>query len=66
MGEVIRIHTDEILKIVDRMDPQKALEEMVRVLEVLFARLGAEARAQFIWELMGESRDDKVSSLVHL
>lgn len=66
MGEVIRIHTDEILKIVDRMDPQRALDEMVRVLEVLFSRLGGEARAQFIWELMGESRDDKVSSLVHL
>lgn len=66
MGKVIRIHTDEILGIVDRMDPQKALEEIAGVLEVLFSRLGGEARAQFLWDLIGESRDDKVASLVHL
>jgi hypothetical protein len=66
MGEVIRIHMEEILKIACRMDPEKALEEIAKVLEVLFSALGEEARSQFLWDLMGETRGDKVSSLVHL
>lgn len=69
MGEVIRIHMDhmeEMLKIVRGMDPEKALEEIAKVLKVLLSALGEEARSQFLWDLMGESRGDKVSSLVHL
>ncbi len=66
MGEVIRIHMDEIQRIVGRMDPEEALEEIAKALKVLFSALGEEARSQFLWELMGESRGDKVSSLVHL
>ncbi len=57
---------EEILKMVSRMDPEKALAELSRVLKVLFAALGEEARSQLLWDLMGESKGDKVSSLVHL
>ena len=57
---------EEMLQIVDRMDPEEALQGMAKVLNVLFSSLGEEARSQFIWDLMGESRGDKVSSLVHL
>ena len=57
---------EEMLQIVDRMDPEEALQGMAKVLNVLFSALGEEARSQFIWDLMGESRGDKVSSLVHL
>ncbi|MFH0785946.1 MAG: hypothetical protein V2B20_28900 [Pseudomonadota bacterium] len=56
----------EILKIVGDMDPEEALVEISRVLKELFSTLGEEARSQFLWDLMGESRGDKVSSLVHL
>ncbi|MDR3631141.1 MAG: hypothetical protein P4L42_12490 [Desulfocapsaceae bacterium] len=56
----------EILKIVDGMDPEDALDEIAKVLKVLFSTLEEEARSQFLWNLMGESRGDKVSSLVHL
>jgi len=66
MGEVIGIHMEEMLKIVGRMDPEEALTEVSKVLKVLFSALGEEARSQFLWDLMGESRGDKVSSLVHL
>ncbi|NTW35565.1 MAG: hypothetical protein HGB17_05460 [Syntrophobacteraceae bacterium] len=66
MGKVIRIHREEMLKIISRMDPEDALVEISKVLKVLFSTLGEEARSQFLWELMGESRGDKVSSLVHL
>jgi hypothetical protein len=57
---------EEMLKIVGRMDPEEALTEIAKVLKVLFSALGEEARSQFLWDLMGESRGDKVSSLVHL
>ena len=56
----------EVLRIVDRMDPEEALDEISKVLKVLFSALGEEARSQFLWDLMGESGGDKVSSLVHL
>ena len=57
---------DEMLEIIGRMDPEEALTEISKVLKVLFSALGEEARSQFLWDLMGESRGDKVSSLVHL
>jgi hypothetical protein len=57
---------EEIQRIIDRIDPQKALTEISKVLKVLFSTLGEEARSQFLWDLMGESGGDKVSSLVHL
>jgi hypothetical protein len=57
---------EEMLKIVGHMDPEEALEVIAKVLKVLFSALGEEARSQFLWDLMGEARGDKVSSLVHL
>lgn len=57
---------EEIQRIIDGIDPQKALTEISRVLNVLFSTLGEEARSQFLWDIMGESGGDKVSSLVHL
>lgn len=57
---------EAIQSIIDRMDPQKALMEISKVLKVLFSTLGEEARSEFLWELMGETGGDKVSSLVHL
>ncbi len=57
---------EEMLKIVSGMDPEAALAEISTVLKVLFSSLGEEARSEFLWELMGESGGDKVSSLVHL
>jgi hypothetical protein len=57
---------EDMLKIVNRMDPEEALTELSEVLKTLFATLGEDARSQFLWDLMGESKGDKVSSLVHL
>jgi hypothetical protein len=57
---------EEMLEIVGRMDPEDALAAIAKALKVLFSALGEEARSQFLWDLMGESRDDKVTSLVHL
>ena len=57
---------EEMLKIAGAMDPEEALTEISKVLRILFSALGEERRSQFLWDLMGESRGDKVSSLVHL
>ena len=56
----------EMLKMIGRMDPEEALAEISSALKGLFSSLGQEARSQFLWDLMGESRGDKVTSLVHL
>lgn len=57
---------EEMLKMAKRMDPEEALAEITKVLDMLFSALGEEARSEFLWSLLGESREDKVSSLVHL
>jgi hypothetical protein len=57
---------EDLLKLVSRMEPEHALAQISSALKVLFTTLGEEARSQFLWELLGESKDDKVSSLVHL
>ena len=57
---------EEIHKMIDTLDPQKALTEISKILKTLFSTLDEESRSQFLWELMGESGGDKVSSLVHL
>jgi hypothetical protein len=57
---------EDVLKVLCRMDPEEALAKVSEVLKMLFSTLGEEARSQFLWDLMGESRGDKVSSLVHL
>jgi hypothetical protein len=57
---------EDLRRLVSRMDPEHALDEISGALKVLFATLGEEARSRFLWELLGESKDDKVSSLVHL
>jgi hypothetical protein len=57
---------DEMLEIFGRMDPEVALSQIGTVLKEIFSTLGEEVRSQFLWELMGESKGDKVTSLVHL
>jgi hypothetical protein len=57
---------EEILKLITRMDPKQASAEMAKGLKALFPLLDEEARTRFLMELTGESRGDKVSSLVHL
>jgi hypothetical protein len=57
---------EEMQRMVDRMDPEEALAGISKVLKGLFSVLGEETRSQFLWDLLGESRGDKVTSLVHL
>ncbi len=56
----------DIQQIVDRMDPEEAASAIARVLKELFPLLDDEARMKFVMNLVGESGEDKVASLVHL
>ncbi len=55
----------DIEKTVDRMEPEQAIVEISAVLKKLFPLLNEETRADFMFRLVGDSADDKVSSLVH-
>jgi uncharacterized membrane protein len=57
---------DELFEIVSRMEPEKALAEITRILGRLLADLDNEARERFLMNLIGQSEGDKVSGLVHL
>ena len=56
----------EVLRILNQMDPEKALNEMGQALKTLFPVVSEKLRGKFLLELVGESQEDKVSSLVHL
>lgn len=55
----------DIEKIVDRMEPEQAIVEISAALKKVFPLLSEEDRADFMFRLVGDSADDKVSSLVH-
>lgn len=57
---------DPILKMVNGMEPEAALDGIGKALKSIFPVLSEESRSRFLMELVGESQEDKVSSLVHL
>lgn len=57
---------DEILAMVNRMEPEQALAAVGKALKSIFPVLSEESRGRFLLDLVGESQEDKVSSLVHL
>ena len=57
---------NEIEKIFSRLDPEEAAEQTAIALKRLLPLLGEEGRARFIMNLLGESGQDKISSMVHL
>jgi len=56
----------QIVKIMERMEPESALKEVGQALKTIFPVVSEESRGEFLLELVGESKSDKVSSLVHL
>ncbi len=57
---------EELQRIIDGMDPKKAIAEMAKALRKLFPLLGEDERTDFVMDLIGESGGDKLSSMVHL
>jgi hypothetical protein len=57
---------EKIVDLTQRMDPEKALTEIGKALKSISPVSSEESRSRFLLDLVGESQDDKVSSLVHL
>ena len=57
---------DKIKEIVNSMEPEDAASALGFVLKDLFPLLDEDARIRFVMSLIGDSGDDKVTSLVHL
>ena len=51
---------------IQRMDPEEALDEIGRAMKSLFALASEDSRGRFLLNLVGDSQNDKLSSLVHL
>lgn len=59
--------SNEVLhRLVDSMSPSEALEQMAAEIRGLFLHLREDARINFLVGLMGDSSQNKESSLVHL
>jgi hypothetical protein len=57
---------DDLFEIISRMAPEEALSKITTVVERLLADLDDNARERFLVNLINQSEDDKVSSMVHL
>ena len=57
---------DKIQSLVTNMAPQEAASALSLVIKNLFPLLDEDARMRFVMNLVGDSGDDKVTSLVHL
>jgi lauroyl/myristoyl acyltransferase len=57
---------DELFEIIARMDPEKALAKITKIVGRLMADLDNDARERFLMNLIEQAEGDKVSSLVHL
>jgi len=60
------MNTNSLQKIVDKLEPEEALDEMAVIIKKLFPLLEEKARLDFVMNLIGDDDTDKVSSLVHL
>lgn len=57
---------NKIAQLLISMDPEDAATQTAAALKQLLPLLGEEGRYRFIMNLLGETGQDKVSSMVHL
>jgi len=57
---------DGIQELVNSMDPEDAAVAIAFVMKNLFPLLDESARIKFVMNLVGDSGEDEVASLVHL
>ncbi len=53
-------------QLIDGMPPKKAIKEISGILKKIFPLLGESDRLNLVMNLIGDTGQDKVSSLVHL
>jgi len=57
---------DKIKELVNNMEPHEATSALSFVIKDLFPLLDEDTRIKFVMDLIGDSGDDKISSMVHL
>lgn len=57
---------NEIQQLINTLDPEEAAAKTAAALKQLLPLLGEEGRTRFIMDLLGETGEDKISSMVHL
>jgi hypothetical protein len=55
-----------LLQILDEMEPENAIKEIGLAVKQLFPLIEEKARLDFVMTLIGDTGQDKVTSLVHL
>lgn len=56
----------KIQELVNNMEHQEAASALAFVVKDIFPLLNEDSQIKFVLDLMGDSGDDKVSSMVHL
>jgi hypothetical protein len=57
---------NEIEKVISTLDPEDAADQTAIALKQLLPLLGEEGRTRFLMNLLGDTGQDKISSMVHL
>ena len=57
---------DELQKIIDKLEPDKALAAITIVADKLLGQVSEQDRLDFVVSLIGEAGTDKVASMVNL
>ena len=57
---------DKIQELVNNMEHQEAASALAFVVKDIFPLLNEDSQIKFVMDLMGDSGDDKVSSMIHL
>jgi hypothetical protein len=56
----------EIIQILEKMSPREAVSSLGSIVKTVFRILDDDARLEFLKDVVGETAEDKVSSMVHL
>ncbi|MCF6290122.1 MAG: hypothetical protein L3J03_03905 [Desulfobacterales bacterium] len=56
----------ELLQIVEKMDPKEAMTALAGAVSTLFKHIDENAKLDFVVSLIGDSGNDKISSMVNL
>ncbi len=56
----------ELVQILEKMDPKEAMTALAGVVATLFEHIDENAKLDFVVSLMGDSGNDKISSMVNL
>jgi hypothetical protein len=65
MGDLF-MAKNTIQQVIEDMPPERALKEIATAARSLFSLLDEKSRLDFVIDLVGDTREGKVSSLVHL